>query len=64
VETAIERHRYGLYGFKVNEANLRSERLRGAMKRTVDGYEFDALSDASRPVAALVARRWLRPEGA
>jgi hypothetical protein len=64
VETAIERHRYGLYGFKVNEANLRSERLRGAMQRTADGYEFDALGDTSRPVAALVARHWLRTAGA
>lgn len=63
-ETAIERHRYDLYDLKVNEANLRSERLKGAMKRTAEGYVFDALGEAGRPVAALVARHWLRSAGA
>jgi hypothetical protein len=62
-ETAIERHRYGLYDLKINEANLRAERLRGAMKRTEDGYVFEALDEASRAVAALVARHWLPSAG-
>lgn len=63
-ETAIERHRYELHGLKVNEANLRAERLRGTMARTAEGYAFDGLSEAARPVAALVARHWLAAAGA
>jgi len=62
-DTAIERHRYGLYGLRVNEANLRAERLRGAMQRAADGYVLEALDEASRPVAALVARHWLAAAG-
>lgn len=62
-ETAIERHRYGLYGLAVNEANLRAERLRGAMTRTAQGYAFESLDASARPVAALILRHWLAAAG-
>lgn len=62
-ETAIERHRYGLYELAVHGANLRAERLRGAMTRTADGYVYEALGEAARPVAALVARHWAPAAG-
>lgn len=58
-ETAIERQRYQLYGLKVNEANLRAERLRRMMQPDLGGYAFSSVSDAGARVVALVADHWL-----
>ncbi len=58
-ETAIERHRYELYGLKVNDANVRAERLRKMMQPDLGGYAFSAVKDAGARVVALVARHWL-----
>lgn len=58
-ETAIERHRYELYGLKVNDANVRAERLRTMMQPDLGGYAFSSAGDAGARVVALVARHWL-----
>jgi hypothetical protein len=58
-ETAIERHRYELYGLKVNDANVRAERLRRMMQPELGGYAFSSVGDAGARVVALVARHWL-----
>jgi len=58
-ETAIERHRYQLYGLKVNEANLRAERLRRMMQPDLGGYAFSSVGDTGARVVALVADHWL-----
>ena len=63
-ETAIERHRYELYGLKVNEANVRAERLRRMMQPELGGYAFSSAGDAGARVVALVARHWLQGERA
>jgi len=58
-ETAVERHRYELYGLKVNEANVRAERLRRMMQPELGGYAYSAVGDEGAQVVALVARHWL-----
>ncbi len=58
-ETAIERHRYELYGLKVNDANVRADRLRRMMQPDLGGYGFSSVGDAGARVVALVARHWL-----
>ncbi len=62
LETAIERARFASYGYTVREANLRSAKLRGAMRREGDAYTFSSLDAAGRDVAALIARHWLQTE--
>lgn len=58
-ETAIERHRYQLYGLKVHDANVRAERLRKMMQPDLGGYAFSSAGDEGARVVALVARHWL-----
>ncbi|MCG6874855.1 MAG: hypothetical protein LJE97_07160 [Betaproteobacteria bacterium] len=58
-ETAVERHRYELYSLKVNDANLRAERLRRMMQPELGGYAYSSVGDAGARVVALVARHWL-----
>lgn len=60
VDTAVERARFAAYGYPVREANLRSAKLRGVMRRDGDAHVFDSLDDAGRAIAALVARHWLQ----
>lgn len=60
VDTAVERARFAGYGYPVRDANLRSAKLRGVMRRAVDAFTFSSLDDAGRGIAALVARHWLR----
>jgi hypothetical protein len=62
VETAVERARFAAYGYPVRDANLRSGKLRGAMRREGDAFTFSSLDAAGREVAALVTRHWLRSE--
>jgi hypothetical protein len=59
-ETAVERHRYELYGLTVNEANVRAERLRVMMQPDMGGYAFSSAGEAGARVAALVRRNWLQ----
>ena len=61
-ETAIERHRYGLYGLKVNEANVRAERLRKMMQPELEGYAFSSVGEGGARVVALIASHWLGQE--
>lgn len=62
VETAVERARFAAYGYPVRDANLRSGKLRGTMRREGDAFTFSSLDAAGREVAALVTRHWLRSE--
>ncbi|HKC43376.1 MAG TPA: hypothetical protein VKC64_06080 [Burkholderiales bacterium] len=60
-ETAIERQRYGAYGLKVNAANVRTLKLKTAMRETATGGFALAMSDPeASAIAALVARHWLQ----
>jgi hypothetical protein len=58
-DTAVERHRYEMYGLKVNDANIRAERLRRMMQPERGGYAFSTVGDAGARVVALVADHWL-----
>jgi len=58
-ETAVERHRYELYGLKVNDANVRAERLRRMMQPELGGYAHSSAGDQGARVVALVAGHWL-----
>ena len=46
----------------VRDANLRSQKLRGTMRREGDAFTFSSLDEAGREVAALVTRHWLQSE--
>ena len=59
-ETAVERHRFELYGYRVNPANLRAEKLKRAMADDAGGRVYESLDDAARRAAALVARHWVQ----
>jgi hypothetical protein len=59
-ETAVERHRYELYGLTVNEANVRAERLRVMMHPDMGGYAFTSTGEAGARVVALVRGNWLQ----
>jgi len=58
-ETAIERHRYELYGLNVNDANVRAERLRRMMQPEQGGYTYSSVGEEGARVVALIARHWL-----
>lgn len=62
VETAVERSRYAAYGYRVSEANLKSAKLRGVMRRDGDAYAYGSLGAAGGDVAALISRHWLQTE--
>jgi len=60
-ETAIERQRYGAYGLKVNAANVRTLKLKTAMRETATGgFALDMTDPEASAIAALVARHWLQ----
>jgi hypothetical protein len=59
-ESAVERHRYELYGLTVNEANVRAERLRVMMQPEIGGYAFSSAGEAGARVVELVRRNWLQ----
>ena len=60
-ETAIERQRYGAYGLKVNAANVRTLKLKTAMRETATGgFALDMTDPEAGAIAALVARHWLQ----
>lgn len=60
-ETAIERQRYEAYGFKVNPANVRAEKLKTAMRETPGGgFTLEMVEPDGREVAAILARHWLQ----
>jgi len=59
--TAIERQRYGQYGWKVNAANVRAAKLKTALRQTETGaFEFEIPELEAAAVAALVARHWMQ----
>lgn len=61
-ETAVERHRYEVYGLTVNDANVRAERLRVMMQPDLGGYAFSSTGEAGARVVALVRRHWLQDD--
>jgi hypothetical protein len=61
-ETAVERHRYEMYGLKVNDANIRAERLRRMMQPKRGGYALSAVGEAGARIATLVGDHWLSKE--
>ena len=62
-ETAIERRRFEGYGYPVRAANLRSEKLRRAMRPDAGGLALGSFGEDTRWIAGLLARSWLPPEG-
>jgi hypothetical protein len=63
-ETAVERHRFELYGYRVHPANLRAEKLKRIMSADAGGLVYDSLEDEARRVAGLVATHWLQTAAA
>lgn len=60
-DTAVERQRYGLYGWKVNRANVRAVKVKTAMHETATGgFELEMSDPEAKAVAALLARHWLQ----
>jgi len=60
-ETAVERQRYERYGFKVNPANVRTEKIKTVLRETATGgFELAIADPESAAIAALVARHWLQ----
>lgn len=58
VETALERHRFTLYGWRICAANLRSERMRRMMKQHDAGYRCLTLDENGARVVELLRRCW------
>lgn len=58
-ETAVERHRYEIYGLKVCDANIRAERLRRMMQPERGGYAFSTVGDAGARINELIENHWL-----
>jgi hypothetical protein len=60
-ETAVERQRYERYGWKVNPANVRTEKLKTVLRETANGgFELAIADPEAAAIAALVARHWLQ----
>jgi hypothetical protein len=60
-ETAVERQRYERYGFKVNPANVRAQKLKTVLRETAaGGFELEMTDPEAAAIAALVARYWLQ----
>ncbi len=60
-ESAIERQRYERYGWKVNPANVRTEKLKTVLRETAGGgFELAIADPEAAAIAALVARHWLQ----
>ncbi len=60
-ETAVERQRYERYGWKVNPANVRTEKLKTVLRETATGgFELAIADPEAAAIAALVARHWLQ----
>ncbi|MCU0895897.1 MAG: hypothetical protein MUC55_00165 [Burkholderiales bacterium] len=59
-DTAVERHRFELYGYRVHPANLRAEKLKRVMTADGAGLLFESLDEDARRVAGLVATHWLQ----
>lgn len=58
VETALERHRFTLYGWRICPANLRSERMRRTMNQHDLGYRHATLDENAARVVELLRRCW------
>lgn len=59
-ETAVERQRYALYGYKVNAANVRAAKLKTALHAAPGGGFVLENADADvRAAVATLARHWL-----
>ena len=59
-ETAVERQRFAVYGYPVQAANLRSEKLRKVLRPEGGGLAFDSFGKDDLWVAELLRRCWLR----
>jgi hypothetical protein len=59
-ETAVERHRFELYGYRLHPANVRAEKLKRVMAADGAGLVYESLDENARRVAGLVATHWLQ----
>ncbi len=60
-ETVVERQRYERYGFKVNPANVRAQKLKTVLAQTASGgFELAIADPEAAAIAALLARHWLQ----
>ena len=60
-ETAVERARFEAYGYPVRAANLRSEKLRTALRPDGGGLAFGSFGEDTRWIPDLLLRSWLPP---
>lgn len=58
IDTALERHRFTLYGLRTYPANLRSGRMRRTMSQFDEGYRYSTLDDTGDRVVAALTQRW------
>ena len=59
-ETAVERHRYSLYGFPVHPANLRAEKLKRAKTESDLGCAYEPETPDAREAAGLISTHWYK----
>jgi len=60
-ETAVERARFEAYRYPVRAANLRSEKLRKALRPEDGGLALGSFGEDARWIPELLRRSWLRP---
>jgi hypothetical protein len=58
VDTALERHRFGLYGLVVNPANLRSEKIRALPRDETRGITYSTMQAPQAMVIDALDRCW------
>jgi hypothetical protein len=63
-ETAVERQRFAAYGYVMQAANLRAEKLRQVLQPDGDGLAFGSFGEDARWVPELLRRHWLKPGAA
>ena len=59
-ETAVERQRFAAYGYPVQSANLRSEKLRKVLQSNGGVLAFDSFGEDGAWVPELLSRCWMR----
>jgi hypothetical protein len=60
-ETAVERARFEAYGYPVRSANLRSEKLRKALRPENGGLALGSFGEDAHWIPELLRHSWLRP---
>jgi len=58
----VERQRFEAYGYPVQAANLRSEKLRRVLLPENDGLAFGSFAEDTRWIPELLRRCWLRAD--